>query len=97
MTNNQINSAAIANVAAEYGYAAKGYAWGSAAIAGNVVSGALGIAASVLQFGADVIGAGAEYASEQSKTNFQTADLMKAIREGKVNLDDIMAQAQAQA
>lgn len=95
MTNNNINNAAIANVAAEYGYAAKGYAWGGAAVAGNIISGTLGLAASVLQFGADVIGAGAKYADEQSKVNFQTADLMKAIREGKVNLDDVMAQAQA--
>lgn len=95
MDNQQINAQALANVAAEYGYAAKGYAWGSAAVAGNIVSGAMGLAASVLQFGADVISSGAEYAQEQSQINFQTADLMKAIREGKVNINDVMAQAAA--
>ena len=94
MTNNNINSAAAAMVAQEYSHLAQGYAWGGAAIAGNVVSGALGLAASALQFGADVIGSGAEYASTQSKNHFDAAQLYEMIRTGQIDPAAVAAAAQ---
>ena len=93
--NNNINSQAAAMVAQEYSHLAQGYAWGGAAIAGNVVSGAMGLAASVLQFGADVIGSGAEYAETQSKNHFDAAALYEMIRTGQLDPATIAAAAQS--
>lgn len=98
MTNNNninINSQAAAMVAQEYSHLAAGYAWGAAGVAGDVISGALGLAASALQFGADIVGSGAEYAQSQSQNHFDAAKLYELIRTGQLNPADIAAAAQA--